>query len=434
MRRISPRPASAPTGLTLVEVLMSMMVTGIGILSVIVLFPLSFIRAVQANNLTNGTILRFNAECLSDVNQNLLLRWQPNQAYSATTVTTLGTGDIVLVPGLSSLAFQCTAPGTSGAVGPQVTGTGLLWNQTVGGPTTDGTVTWTTIANPPSAFVIDPMGWNTLGAPLQIRFGNNGAGAVDPNAIPRFSGELSTPGPAALAARLPDSWIEQARGPVTASTGNTVTISGPDLSGVGYSAPATPVTALPLPVISRVVMLDATGKFSETRIITNITAGTGVVTWGGGTNDQLPTSFVPVQARVETQDTRYTWILTVHPNPPSATSPNAPSWSVTATVVFNRALSTQDEQVFQATGADGVQTPFTVNYSTGTKPFYKKGGFLFDCYFGRWYHIVNTANDTGSQVQIYVDSARPPADVAANLNFGVVFMRGVIDQFPLVLK
>ena len=194
-----------------------------------------------------------------------------------------------------------------------------------------------------------------------------------------------------------------------------MTISGPDLSGVGYSAPATPVTALPLPVISRVVMLDATGKFSETRIITNITAGTGVVTWGGGTNDQLPTSFVPVQARVETQDTRYTWILTVHPNPPAPTG--GPSWNVTATVFFNRALSTQDEQVFQATGADGVQTPFTVNYSTGTKPFYKKGGFVFDCYFGRWYRIVNTANDTGSQVQIYVDSARPQADVAANLEF-----------------
>ena len=157
MRRISLRPASAPTGLTLVEVLMSMMVTGIGILSVIVLFPLSFIRAVQANNLTNGTILRFNAECLSDVNQNLLLRWQPNQAYSATTVTTLGSGDIVLVPSASTFAFQCTTAGTSGLGAP-------AWNTTVGGPTTDGTVTWTTIANPPSAFVIDPMGWNTLGA------------------------------------------------------------------------------------------------------------------------------------------------------------------------------------------------------------------------------------------------------------------------------
>ncbi len=64
---------------------MSMLVAGIGILSVIVLLPLSFIRSVQATNLTNGTILRYNAECLSDFNQKLLLRWQPNQVYSSTT-------------------------------------------------------------------------------------------------------------------------------------------------------------------------------------------------------------------------------------------------------------------------------------------------------------------------------------------------------------
>ena len=50
------------SGLTLVEVLMSLMVTGIGILGVIALLPLAFVRAVQATNLTNGTILRFNAE------------------------------------------------------------------------------------------------------------------------------------------------------------------------------------------------------------------------------------------------------------------------------------------------------------------------------------------------------------------------------------
>ena len=35
-----------------------------------------------------------------------------------------------------------------------------------------------------------------------------------------------------------------------------------------------------------------------------------------------------------------------------------------------------------------MQTPFTVNYPAGQKPFYKKGGFLFDCYFGRWYRIL----------------------------------------------
>ena len=59
---------------------------------------------------------------------------------------------------------------------------------------------------------------------------------------------------------------------------------------------------------------------------------------------------------------------------------------------------------------------------------------MFDCYFGRWYRISNIANDTGSSVQIYVDSARPQSDVTTSLNFGVLFMRGVVDEYPLSLK
>jgi Tfp pilus assembly protein PilV len=450
MRRISPRSASnMPSGLTLVEVLMSMMVAGIGILSVIVLLPLSFVRAVQATNMTNGTILRFNAECLLDANPSLLLRWQANQAYSATTVNAStvnggAAGDIILVPANSNLLFQCTTAGTSGLSAPS-------WNATVGGTTADGTVVWTTFANPLPAFVIDPLGWNALGAPLQTNFGNNGAGAPDPKAIPRFNGELSTIGLASLVATLPDSWVEQARGAVTAFTSNSATISGPDLSGVGFSTPNTPVTAVPLPVISRIVLLGynnsaanptANAKASETRIITGTTPASGMVNWGvtlpgppAVTTDPLAASFTPLTARVETRDPRYTWMLTVHPNPPAATS--GPSWNVTVTVFFNRSLVSLDEQVYQASGADGVQSPFLVTYPSGAPPQYvKRGGFVFDCYFGRWYRIVNVVNDPvqANTLDVYVDQQRPQSDVLTNLNFGVVFMRGVIDQYPLVLK
>jgi hypothetical protein len=61
---------------------------------------------------------------------------------------------------------------------------------------------------------------------------------------------------------------------------------------------------------------------------------------------------------------------------------------------------------------------------------------VFDCYFGRWYRIVNVVNDptAANTLDVYVDQARPQTDVLTNLNFGVVFMRGVVDQFPLVLK
>ena len=70
--RTTPRPAKHPGGVTLTEVLMSVLVMGIGVISVISLFPISFLRSVQATNLTNATILRYNAETQIDLNRILV--------------------------------------------------------------------------------------------------------------------------------------------------------------------------------------------------------------------------------------------------------------------------------------------------------------------------------------------------------------------------
>jgi hypothetical protein len=427
-RRKSP---DAFAGLTLVEVLMSLMVTGIGILGVVALLPLAFVRAVQATNLTNGTILRYNAESMIDFNQRLLLRWQPQQSYSNATASYTASegganGDIVLNPNFPNIGFQCTTSGTSGLLAP-------AWNTTVGGTTTDGTAVWTTVqiaqalpaapvAFPPPRYVIDPLGWYTLGSPLQTTLGNNG-GAIDKNAIPRFNGQVPNAVSASLQAYLPDSWVEQARSPVTSFTANTATLSNVDLSSVSFTTPAALATATPPYTISRIVLIDATGKVSQTRIITSIASPT--VNWS--TNDPLTGTFTPVAARVETQELRYTWLLTVMPSSGGGSS------NVEVTVFFHRPLVATDEQVFQATGVDGVQTPFTISY-TSTKPFVKKGAFLFDAYFGRWYRILNVTNDTGSTVQVFVDQPRPQGDVLTSKTFGAVFMRGVVDVFPLPLK
>jgi hypothetical protein len=413
--------------LTLVEVLMSMMVMGIGILGVVALFPLAFVRAVQATNLTNGTILRYNAESMVTVNQRLLLRWQPNQAYQV--------GDIVLVPSVPGVGFQCVTAGTSGLIAPgwvaTVPGTTIENVGTTNAPvwSTQNNLTQTPLGNPPPRYVIDPLGGYALGGALQGSLGNNGAAtpAPDPNAIARFSGEVPNAIAARMQAYLPDSWVEQARAPVL--TGNftttSVTLSGVDLSVVGYSAPQQ-LSAAPAPyTISRVVLIDATGKISQTRIVTGVNAATGVVSWS--TNDPLLGTFTPVVARIETQEARYTWLLTVIP---STTSIYA---NIEVTIFFNRSLTANDEQVFQeqTANADGVAVPFHFTYTPGSKPFVKKGGFLFDCYFGRWYHIVNVANDTGSQFDVFVDQPRQQADMLLKTTFGAVFMRGVVDVFPI---
>ena len=225
-------------GLTLVEVLMSLMVTGIGMLGVVALLPLAFVRAVQATNLTNGTILRYNAESMIDFNPRLLLRWQPQQ-YSNTAYQVGGTSCSCRI--LPLIGFQCT---TAGNVGPRCR---RRWNPTVGGTTTDNTArlddglqNQQRAAHPPPRFVIDPLGWNALGTALQTILGNNGAGGVDPNAHPRFNGEITN-----VIGRRPAGLSAGQLGRTSACSGQRapprrrLVLNNVDLSGVGLPATAT---------------------------------------------------------------------------------------------------------------------------------------------------------------------------------------------------
>ena len=51
-------------GVTLTEVLMSLMIMSIGVSAVAVLFPISTLRAIQANQLTHGAIVKYNVEAM----------------------------------------------------------------------------------------------------------------------------------------------------------------------------------------------------------------------------------------------------------------------------------------------------------------------------------------------------------------------------------
>jgi hypothetical protein len=412
MKPMPPRSTPvSPAGLTLVEVLMSLLVTGIGIASVIVLLPLSFVRAVQATNLTNGTILRYNAESLFDADPTDLVYiypfWEPNTNYTV--------GQNVLAPtnaGGNNHFFTVTVAGASGAAPP-------TW-PLAGGTVLDGTVTWTD-SGLLDHYVVDPLG--ALGVGNQM--GNNALAGLPAGrvTIPRFGGApngLTLPSTTAAGrlTSLPDSWVEQARGPVT-TTLTTATLTGPDLSGVGFSVPD---IAANVKLTSRIVLIDASGKNSQTRIITAITTPT--VTWAA--TDPLPATFVPTQARVETLEQRYTWMLTVR----RSTNGQA---NVDVTVFFRRPIvaNSPDEQVYVASGTGST---FTIQYSGLAKPFAKKGGFLFDSSYAHWYRILDITNDSGSQFTVLVDSQRPQSETIAptgSNEFGAVFMRGVVDVFPI---
>ena len=75
MHRSISHPAENLTlraGVTLTEVLMSLMIMSIGVSAVAVLFPISTLRSIQANRLTHGAILKYNVEGILQAEPNLI--------------------------------------------------------------------------------------------------------------------------------------------------------------------------------------------------------------------------------------------------------------------------------------------------------------------------------------------------------------------------
>ena len=68
--RAAARPAGRRAGVTLTEVLMSVLVMGIGVVSVATLFPLAVLRGARATQDTAGTVLKQNAEETLDVSRS----------------------------------------------------------------------------------------------------------------------------------------------------------------------------------------------------------------------------------------------------------------------------------------------------------------------------------------------------------------------------
>ena len=79
----TPFRPPGPAGVTLTEVLMSLMIMSIGISSVMVLFLISVLRSVQSTQLTNAAILKYNTE--AQLRQNPRLVFDPNGNYDLQT-------------------------------------------------------------------------------------------------------------------------------------------------------------------------------------------------------------------------------------------------------------------------------------------------------------------------------------------------------------
>jgi Tfp pilus assembly protein PilV len=413
-------------GTTLSEVLISLLVMSIGVVSLATLFPISILRSVQATQLTNATNLRYNVEAMLSIRPELYSIGAPWQAgYNQYNV-----GDIVIPTELTrimspAVAFQCITPGVSDTTEPN-------WNFTDQATTSESTVQWQTYRL--QNYVIDPLGaWNvestyrTTGGFTFFGHWNDGT-TITPRAlngygttgIRAFGGigvSNATDALAAEAATLPDSWVTQADalGITYTPGGTTCTLTdlNTDLTNT------TPFDSTGIYPLSRIVFYDASGKYSDVRTISGI-VGSGTsqaVSWTAGA-----LTIVPARARVETKERRFSWLLSV----------NRSISGASVVVFFRRPFSGKDEQVYPATfnaitdpGFDGQpgiagyndddpngldSTNLTddpkelgylgsddqprnwvvIQYNAALgKPFLKKGGFITDADNLRWYRVLD---------------------------------------------
>ena len=380
-------PSPSMTGTTLAEVLVSILIMSIGIVTLMTLFPIAILRSVQATQLTSATILRFNAE--------------------------------TIVRTLPSLVHD---------------------------PDNDGDYREHYRAAQRRNYIVDPLGYYLVDPTLQTVFGNDGA--TTPSSmgnILRFHGGTLTESHAADLVTLPDSWVLQVEEiPTTINTLTQLTMpSNVDLSSVAYTGG----------VVSRVLLFDTTGRFSQIRTITGIDVANRTVTWNGDLPDTYwndknnDNAYIPAdddcyvgQVRIETLERRYTWLLSVRKRSDGERA------GVDIVVFFRRSFSAEDERIYAAQSTFGGTPQRTsaflqgsdlvyLDYPSGTQPHLKKGGFIFDAVNGYWYRIRDIDDDppivspaTGT-AKVGLQIHRP-AFAGSN---SAILMFGVVEVFPIGL-
>lgn len=378
-------------GATLMEVLIAILAMGIGIVSLMSLFPLSVARSVRGHQLTQAAIHRQNAEAIID-------------GYPRLFADPDNDGDIQ-----------------------------EHWGE---------------------SFVVDPLGslnkFNLRGlySPLTVTYPPAAPGDII-GVMRRFSGMKNDVNNNAILndflnlgdahesatdslATLPDTWIEQVDDIVAAFAGVTITyppsVSLTAADGALSASPSIPV---------RAIIYNDTGKGSVTRNVIDITGND--VTFA----PSLPAGFVPGgRVVLETLERRFTWMLTCR-----GTTPLASDFYVDVTVFFRRPYSTEEEVPVNL-DTNNVPIFFKGSYTayidypeSSSAPHIRKGGYLFDCSKtgANWYRVNDWEDfDTPTLIPgttVTTKHLKVTLDRAAIDDSSLaVIMNSAVDFYPLGIK
>jgi prepilin-type N-terminal cleavage/methylation domain-containing protein len=407
-------------GVTLIEVLMSLMIMSIGVASVAALFPISVLRTVQANQLTNGAIVKYNVEAMLQSDPTWIIdpdrdgdlvehfRLPQNRNYVVDPIgfythfadgnylatEFFGNGSIVPLrrwggglPTLPETALSGTFPGGMYRV-PDM------------------------LAPPPDAKYARALRLSAI-----AKAGQGDGWTTDIDAVP--VGLINSPN-GFIGAQLPAN-LDLTAMPTSASTllANNYLPLPPHSSTAPPSA--IPLTGsspseflIPDPELYRVVLFSVDGRRSQAYPLTAINPMTNEVFWsedidssgpGSGTGNfdfnmsgttnsatdirALPREFGGAVSRVILQSRRLTdfsWMLTVR---------RRSDGFVRGTDIVVRAKNGadfKDEQLFAATfikdtNIVGIRYPYRTTPGDTTVPSLRRGKFVFDAQNALWYRI-----------------------------------------------
>ena len=437
MNRIPSHPTVANqrltphSGVTLVEVLVSMVIMSVGIVLLATLLPISILRTAQATQLTQAVFLKNNAQALIDSNPWFL---------DNTNLSILGTN-------------------------------------------TSNNITYA---------VIDPLGYYVIGSPAGVGTATGRLlGGITTR--PRIAGGAASVIQAGALAQLPDSWTEVVTGPASVSA--TPPYAVPPYIQIAATVPVPTLSVFNAYTSSSAYTVAAQQAMSHYRMVLYDISGNAVIkpvlqqpssqhlywwdldsssgsplTYGSS----LPTGFTPVRARVEVMQRRFTWMMTVKKD---QLNPVDVTWSaeVDVAVFFNRGFTANDETLYTVTpglanapvvlyGIDAapgvinvdddnngivdwtnsptntVPDPGEISWSgsddsrtvivtwTGTPPYLKKGGFMLEPTNLEWYRIVDV--QLGALTATLLLDRDLRYTNATPITSGL-FMKGIVDVYPL---
>lgn len=461
-RRSSQFTAPTKAGVTLVEVLMSLMIMSIGIAGVAAIFPVAALRSAQATKLTSAAMLKLSAESIVNTSPELI--FDPDGDFSPSET---------VVNQRAALTEHFATLGNRNYI---VDPNGYMSHAEAGLPSYDPAIK----DNVANLLFCNWFGNNGMNAPY--------TGSATLRGLRRFDGGLQSRTVvlssasseqkramrliAAKDTGLGDHWEtvldEEISSASLVTTGPGSTAEGitfdpdVDLSGVIASTNSTPRTAASAllirdPELYRITLFSLTGRMSQVYPLTRIAGQTCYWTESGedlnfdgrvNASRPLPSEFGGEISRALIQVKRtndFNWFLTVR------RGSNGAARGIDVCVTFSNGIEPDDEWVYPAiTDADNngtaeggfVKGAFSaeITYSTSDpEPSVKRGGFVLDVHNARWYRVVdyrelsgvNTSNAaSASLTTIQMDFETEIVD-SSPTGSGVIFLPTLVDVYPL---